>query len=90
MTDMIETAANIAFQNPVRSAVSTEHIEALFDRVGGGTMGAEAIGMRIGSGLRDRFEGQQMQSLLSPVDHRRNSERPSRVAFTIRACSLLT
>jgi site-specific DNA recombinase len=60
MADLIETAFDIAFQNPFRRVRLAQHVEALLNGVSGGTFWAEAIGMMVCQGFSNRFQPLQV------------------------------
>src|SRR5262249_39370387 len=84
MADAVETGPDVALQNPVRRMLPRESVEALFDGIRCGTLGAEAIGIRIAQSLRDGIQGQQVQGLHGAVMHRGDRQR----ALAVRAIVL--
>jgi len=73
--NLIETAFDIAFQNPLRFRCVGQRVEALCNRIGTGPFLTEPIGVSISVGFLHRVERKQMQCLVGSVDHARNSER---------------
>src|SRR6266516_2809132 len=53
-----------------------QHIEPLFDRIGGGPLWSKPIEVAISRGFGDRIERQPVEDLHSPILHRRNREWP--------------
>ncbi|OQC73323.1 MAG: hypothetical protein BWX44_01535 [Spirochaetes bacterium ADurb.Bin001] len=60
MADLIETAFDVAFQNPLWGIGLAQHFEALLNGVGGGAFGPEAVGMMVCQGFGDRFQTLQV------------------------------
>src|SRR6266568_4346996 len=83
MTDFVETAFNVAFENQLRLCVP-QCFEALFDRVGAGPLLTEPIRVPVSSGFHHRIQCKQMYRLLRTVDHGRDSERPHLLAIRFR------
>ena len=75
VTDVIETAANIAFPHPRRARLSTELNKALRNSISGASARPKAIGVSIRRGFRDGAEREQVESLHRAIMHRRDSER---------------
>jgi hypothetical protein len=57
MADSVETGAYVALQNPWRGVLMRQHREALPNRIRCGSLGAEAIGVRIALSFRKGIEG---------------------------------
>ena len=74
MADSVETGADVALQNPLRRMLPCENIEALLDGIRRGTLGAEAIGIRIAQCLRDGIKREQIENLHGSVIHRGNRQ----------------
>jgi hypothetical protein len=74
MTDLIETAFDVAFQNPLWGVSLAQYFETLFNSVRRGAFGSEAIGVTIAQRFRNRFQPLQVYCLLGTVDHGRNAE----------------
>lgn len=75
---------HVAFQNPLRRMPAIQHVAALDEGISCGPEGTEPVGVRVRRALRQRFQGQQVQSLNRPVAHRRNARRPLTVPVVLR------
>jgi hypothetical protein len=53
VTNVIEAAADVAFQNPLSTATLHEHLEALLNGVSRRTPWPKAIGVRVGGSFGD-------------------------------------
>ena len=76
MADVVEATFYIPFQHPLRRTLSTQHNEALCDRIRRGAFRTKTVGIGVGGGFRDAFQRQQIQRLHGAVFHRGDSQRP--------------
>jgi len=82
MGNLIETALDVGLQNPLRVRCIRQRDEALSNGIGAGPFLTKPIGVSISVGFQHRIERQQMQGLMSSIDHAGNSERtPSAIRF---------
>jgi hypothetical protein len=74
VADPVKARLDVPFQHPLRCtpAVGERRVEE-HERVCGTPFRTEAIGMVVGSGLRDWFERQQVECLHGTVVHRGNA-----------------
>ena len=73
---------DVAFEDPGRRVRLMQDEVALADGVCWGPCRAEPVGVRIGGGLGDGVEGEEVQGLHGAVMHRRHAQRTSlAVAF---------
>ena len=75
VADMVETALDITFQNPLRLAMSRQYRVTLADGIGGGPRRSKPIRVPISKRFRHRFEREQMQRLHRAVVQGRNTQR---------------
>lgn len=82
VTDRIEIPLDIEFENPSWRASPGQRRKALFDGIGGGSLGSKTIGVLVRGNLGDGHESHQMQGLHGPILHGWNPQRTKRaVAF---------
>ena len=70
---MIETAFDVAFEDPLRCVDITQCRKALFDRISRRSLGSEAIRVGVCCGFGYWVKSKQVQSLHRPVFHARNA-----------------
>ena len=67
--NLIETAFDVRFQNPLRVRCIGQRDEALSNGISAGPFLTKPIGVSISGGFQHRIERQQMQCLVSSIDH---------------------
>ena len=67
--NLIETALDVSFQNPLRVRGVGQRDEALSNRISAGPFLTKPIGVSISVGFQHRIEREQMQCLVSSIDH---------------------
>ena len=60
MTDVVETAFNVSFKNPLRRIAFRQKFETLFDGVCGRAAFSETVGVRVCTGFGDWFQSHQI------------------------------
>src|SRR5947207_3216451 len=74
--DVVETSANVAFQNPLGAVAFAQRQETLPDGVSRTAARTKAVGVAVAGRLGDRCRCQQVQCLHGAVLHHRDAERP--------------
>jgi len=70
----IETAPDVAFQNPLRRSTG-QYREALLNGIGARPLRTKTIRVIVSFGLQDRIKSKQVQRLLSSIPHGWDSQR---------------
>src|SRR5450759_502509 len=74
VAEIVETAFNVAFENPWRGRVPRQQIKHSRDCILRTPAPTETVGVGIGLCFRDRLQALQMQSLLCTVNHDGDSQ----------------
>jgi hypothetical protein len=75
VVNIVETADDVAFQNPLGRDLPREHNKALFDGIRRGPEGTKSVGIWVCRAFRDRDESHREQGLHGPVEERWNAQR---------------
>src|ERR1700692_3979000 len=72
MRDLVEAGANIAFEYPFCSVISTQCNETGFNGIWCRTGRSKSVGVGVSRCFGNRVESKQVQGLHCPIPHRRN------------------
>ena len=75
MTDVVETALDVALQYPFRGFSFVQVGEALLDCIMGASADSEPVGIGVGVGFRYRLQRKFVECLHGSVGHSRDAQR---------------
>src|SRR5215469_17009731 len=81
MRNGVETAGDVAFQDPLRRAPFSQYVEAVFSRIGGRSLRSKAVRIGICRGFRHGIKSQQVKRLHRSPFHDGNAQRTLLAVF---------